>query len=174
MHERLRSIDPDAAEKIHPNNVIRVIRAIEMNMISGRTVDENKAVSRQIASPYKVCMIGLSTADRSVLYERIDRRVDRMVEEGLADEVRRVREKYSTRTAFNAIGYKEMLPYLDGECSLEEAVDRIKQGTRNYAKRQLTFFRRDDRISWVDVTDIMQYDGIIKNCMNIVEKSEIM
>ena len=174
MHERLRSLDPAAAEAIHPNNIIRVIRAIEMNMLSGRTVAENKQLSRLTPSPYKVCMIGLHTEDRAVLYGRINRRVDKMVEHGLEDEVRRVYSRYSTRTAFNAIGYKEMLPYIDGRCSLDEAIDKIKQGTRNYAKRQLTWFRRDDRISWIDMTDIVQYDGIIKNCMNMVEKSEIM
>ena len=97
-----------------------------------------------------------------------------MMEMGMEDEVRRVYERYRTKTAFNAIGYKEMIPYIEGKCTLVEAIDRIKQGTRNYAKRQLTWFRRDARISWVDVTEIVQIDGIIKNCMNIVEKSELM
>ncbi len=174
MHKRLAALDPEAAKVIHPNNVIRVIRAIEMNMISGRTVSENKELSRRTPSPYKLCMIGLNTADRAVLYERTDRRVDKMMEMGMVDEVRRVYERYRTKTAFNAIGYKEMIPYIEGKCTLDEAIDRIKQGTRNYAKRQLTWFRRDARISWVDVTEIVQIDGIIKNCMNIVEKSELM
>ena len=174
MHERLRAVDPSAADSIHPNNVIRVIRALEMNMLSGRTVDENKRISRETPSPYEVCMIGLTCFDRAVLYERINKRVDRMLSDGLVDEVRAVYEKYDTRTAFNAIGYKELIPYLQGLCSLEEAVDRIKQSTRNYAKRQLTWFRRDARINWVDTSDYEQYDGILEKCLNIVEKSEIV
>ncbi len=174
MHERLKSLDPDAAEAIHPNNVIRVIRAIEMNMLSGRTMEENRRKSREVPSPYKVCMIGLTCSDRAVLYERINRRVDGMLAEGLTDEVRSVWEKYDTHTAFNAIGYKELIPYLEGKCSLDEAVDRIKQSTRNYAKRQLTWFRRDARIQWVYTDDYEHFDGILKKCINIVEKSEIV
>ena len=174
MHDRLRSLDEKAARDLHPNNVIRVIRAIEMNMLSGRTMEENRALSREIPSPYSTCFIGLTCFDRAVLYDRINKRVDAMLAEGLVDEVRAVYERYDTRTAFNAIGYKELIPYLEGQTSLEDAVDRIKQSTRNYAKRQLTWFRRDVRINWVDTGNSEQFDGIIKNCMNIVEKSEIV
>ncbi len=174
MHEKLRRLDPEAADKIHPNNAIRVIRAIEMCLLSGRTGEQNRAESRKNQSPYKLCMIGLTCFDRSVLYERINKRVDNMLSEGLEDEVRQVYTEYKPRTAFNAIGYKELLPYLKGECTLEEAADIIKQETRRYAKRQLTWFRRDARITWVDTADCEQIDGIITNCMNIVAKSEII
>lgn len=174
MHEKLRSLDPEAAESIHPNNVIRVIRAIEMCMLSGRTGSENREESRKNESPYDPCMIGLTCFDRQVLYDRIDRRVDRMFEEGLEAEVRAVYEKYKLRTAFNAIGFKEMIPYFEGECSLEEAADKIKQESRHYAKRQLTWFRRDVRITWADTANSEQFDGIISNCLNIVAKSKIM
>lgn len=174
MHEKLRSLDPEAAESIHPNNVIRVIRAIEMCMLSGRTGSENREESRKNESPYDPCMIGLTCFDRQVLYDRIDRRVDRMFEDGLEAEVRAVYEKYKLRTAFNAIGFKEMIPYFEGECSLEEAADKIKQESRHYAKRQLTWFRRDVRITWADTANSEQFDGIISNCLNIVAKSKIM
>ncbi|MBQ5312362.1 MAG: tRNA (adenosine(37)-N6)-dimethylallyltransferase MiaA, partial [Oscillospiraceae bacterium] len=110
MHDRLRSLDEKAARDIHPNNVIRVIRAIEMNMLSGRTMEENRALSREIPSPYSACFIGLTCFDRAVLYDRINTRVDAMLAEGLVDEVRAVYERYDTRTAFNAIGYKELIP----------------------------------------------------------------
>lgn len=174
MHEKLRSLDPEAAENIHPNNIIRVIRAVEMCLLSGRTGSENREESRKIESPYDPCMIGLTCFDRQVLYDRINRRVDKMLEEGLEAEVRAVYEKYKLRTAFNAIGFKEMIPYFEGECSLEEAADKIKQETRHYAKRQLTWFRRDVRITWADSANCEQFDGIISNCLNIVAKSKIM
>ena len=174
MHEKLRSLDPEAAESIHPNNVIRVIRAIEMCLLSGRTGSENREESRKSESPYEPCMIGLTCFDRQVLYDRINRRVDKMLEDGLEAEVRAVYEKYKLRTAFNAIGFKEMIPYFEGECSLEEAADKIKQETRHYAKRQLTWFRRDVRITWTDTANSEQFDGIISNCLNIVAKSKIM
>ncbi len=174
MHSRLAALDPDAAEKIHPNNVIRVIRAVEMCILSGRTGAENREQSRLEESPYDPCMIGLTCFDRQTLYDRINRRVDKMMENGLVDEVKEVYEKYRLKTAFNAIGFKELIPYLEGQCSLEEAADRIKQESRRYAKRQLTWFRRDARIEWVDTSDTQQFDGIIENCRNIVAKSKIM
>ena len=174
MHGRLREIDPAAADKIHPNNVIRIIRAIEMAEISGKSGDENRLESRKEPSPYDLCMIGLTCFDRAVLYERINRRVDGMVREGLIEEVRRVREGCTPHTAFNAIGYKELMPFFDGNLSLDEAIEQIKLNTRRYAKRQLTWFRRDERISWVDTTENGQIDGIIRNCLNIVAKSKIM
>lgn len=174
MHEKLRSLDPEAAESIHPNNLIRVIRAIEMCILSGRTGSENREESRKNESPYAPCMIGLTCFDRQVLYDRINRRVDKMLEAGLEAEVRAVYEKYKLRTAFNAIGFKEMIPYFEGECSLDEAVGKIKQESRRYAKRQLTWFRRDVRIAWEDTANSEQFDGIISNCLNIVAKSKIM
>ena len=174
MHEKLRSLDPEAAERIHPNNIIRVIRAIEMCLLSGKSGSENREESRKNESPYEPCMIGLTCFDRQVLYDRINRRVDKMLEEGLEAEVRAVYEKYKLRTAFNAIGFKEMIPYFEGECSLEEATDKIKQESRHYAKRQLTWFRRDVRITWADTANSEQFDGIISNCLNIVAKSKIM
>lgn len=174
MYEKLKKLDPEAAEKIHPNNLIRVIRAIEMYMLSGRTGEENRRESRRNESPYKLCMIGLTCFDRQLLYDRINARVDNMLENGLVEEVRRIYTDHKPKTAFNAIGYKELLPYFEGACTLSEAVETIKQETRRYAKRQLTWFRRDVRIIWADTSKCEQIDGIITNCMNIVAKSEIM
>lgn len=174
MHEKLKALDPEAAEKIHPNNLIRVIRAIEMVMLSDRTGEQNRAESRKNESPYKLCMIGLTCFDRQILYDRINRRVDKMLAEGLEEEVRAVYDSCIPGTAFNAIGYKEMIPYFKGECTLSEAADKIRMESRRYAKRQLTWFRRDERIIWVDTADCEQIDGIISNCKNIVVKSEIM
>lgn len=174
MHGMLREIDPGAAEIIHPNNLIRVIRAIEMAELSGKSGQENRQESRKKSSPYELCMIGLTCFDRSVLYERINRRVDKMAQEGLAEEVRLVMESCTPHTAFNAIGYKELMPYFRGERSFPEALEDIKQNTRRYAKRQLTWFRRDERISWIDTPENCQIDGIIENCLNIVAKSKIM
>lgn len=174
MHKRLAELDPEAAARIHPNNVIRSIRAIEMFMLSGKTGDENRKLSRREESPYELCMIGLTCFDRKQLYDRIDCRVDKMLEMGIVDEVREVYDKYKLRTAFNAIGFKELVPYIEGSCTLEEAVELLKQQTRHYAKRQLTWFRRDARICWVDTGESEQFDGIIANCMNIVAKSKIM
>lgn len=174
MHNKLKELDPAAAEAIHPNNLIRVIRAIEMVMLSGQSGADNRRDSRREESPFEVCMIGLTCFDRQVLYDRIDRRVGRMLEDGLEAEVRAVYESCTPRTAFNAIGYKEMIPYFRGECSLEEAADRIRMESRRYAKRQLTWFRRDERINWVDTAECEQIDGIISKCKNIVAKSEIM
>ncbi len=174
MYERLKRLDPEAASKIHPNNAVRVIRATEMVMLSGLSGEENRRKSRERESPFKPCMIGLTCFDRQLLYDRINKRVDKMLEAGLVEEVRRIYTDFKPKTAFNAIGYKELLPYFNGECTLEEAADIIKQETRRYAKRQLTWFRRDVRINWVDTSNSEQIDGIITNCLNIVAKSEIM
>lgn len=174
MYERLKKIDPDAWSKIHPNNVIRIIRAVEMAEISGRSGAENRRESRKKPSPYKVCMIGLTCFDRAMLYERINRRVDKMTEDGLVEEVRRVRESCTPGTAFNAIGYKELMPYFEGNIPLDEAIEQIKRNTRHYAKRQLTWFRRDERISWIDTAENSQNDGIIEKCLKLVAKSKIM
>ncbi|MGN0641655.1 MAG: tRNA (adenosine(37)-N6)-dimethylallyltransferase MiaA [Huintestinicola sp.] len=174
MYRRLCELDPAAAEKIHPNNKIRVIRAVEMCLLSGKTGEENRIESRKEESPYNLCMIGLTCFDRQKLYDRIDRRVDIMLENGLVEEVREVYGKYRLGTAFNAIGYKELIPYLEGKEGIVDCIDKIKQESRRYAKRQLTWFRRDARISWVDTANSEQFDGIINNCKNIVAKSKIM
>ena len=148
LHDELRAVDPDAADAIHPNNRRRVERALAIFRGTGVTKTEWDARSRLGAPPYDPVIIGLDYRDRAALYGRIDRRVDEMFECGLVDEVRRVMPRRDS-TAGQAIGYKELLDAFDGLCTLDEARERIKQATRNYAKRQLTWFRRDPDVSWI-------------------------
>ncbi len=150
LHNMLREIDEIAAESIHPNNTKRVIRALEICKTSGMTKTEADKLA--VATPiYEAEIIGLNM-DRERLYERINRRVDIMMEEGLLDEVKRLAEMGIRRnsTAMQAIGYKELLLYIDGKCSLDEAVEKIKLESRRYAKRQLTWFRRNKEIVWIE------------------------
>ena len=147
IHARLRELDPEAAEAIHPNNVKRVVRALEMRIATGLTLAERNARSRQkpVFARYSVYGIDI---DRKVLYERIDRRVDNMLAAGLEAEARFVAGLHPGRTAAQAIGYKEFAPYFSGKAALDEVADAIKQNSRNYAKRQLTWFRRPAWVNW--------------------------
>lgn len=150
LFEILREVDPMSCETIHKNNIKRVIRAIEFFKTTGvRQSDHIKNTVKN--SPYDMTKICLCW-DREVLYERINRRVDIMFDMGLADEVEKVRNMGVTKdnTSMQGIGYKEVFPYLDGQLSLEETKDIIKQGTRRYAKRQLTWFRREENTSFVE------------------------
>lgn len=151
LHARLVEIDPVSAVKLHPNDRRRVIRAIEVYRMTGKPLSELKSKKE---SPYKPLWIGL-TMPRDQLYERINQRVDLMIELGLVEEVKRLKERgyHLGLTSMQAIGYKEIMRYLQGEISLELAIDMIKQGTRKYAKRQLSWFRRLQEIHWYDVTE---------------------
>ena len=137
--KELAEFDPEIAKTLHPSNNKRIIRAIEIYKTTGVTMSEHIRNSKNIPSPYEWTVIGLTFADRQKLYDRIDLRVDIMLKQGLLDEAREFYKEYKGKTAAGAIGYKELKPYLDGEISLEEAVERLKQVTRNYAKRQLTW-----------------------------------
>ena len=148
MYAELLSVDPQAAAAIHPNNRVRVLRALEHYRATGRRLSEQKAASRPSQRPYRSLVLGLDFADRAQLYRRIDLRVDRMMEQGLLEEAGAFREA-RLETSAQAIGYKELFPYLEGEKSLPECLESLKQATRRYAKRQLTWFRRDERIYWV-------------------------
>ena len=142
---------------IHENNRKRVIRALEFYHTTGQRLSEHNAQQRQRTSPYRFVYFVL-TDDRQKLYDRIDRRVDKMMQNGLVDEVRRLREMGCRRdmVSMQGLGYKEILDFLDGKISLEEAVYRIKRDTRHFAKRQLTWFRRERDVVWIDRTD---FDG---------------
>lgn len=144
LHARLREIDPESADAIHPNNVKRVIRAIEMYMTTGRTKTEIDREQIAGETRYDDTAIILDYADRAILYDRIERRVDIMIEDGLIPEIERIfmSGRSISRTASQAIGYKELIPYLRGECTLEEATAELKLATRHYAKRQIMWFRR--------------------------------
>ncbi len=148
LYEELCSVDPDSAAAIHRNNVKRVIRALEIYRISGITKTEWDARSRVGGSPYDFKAIALGMLDRRILFRRIDERVDKMINDGLCDEVRSLNLVPGT-TAAAAIGYKEMEAYLRGEMSLSDAADQIKLATRHYAKRQESWLRRRDYIKWV-------------------------
>lgn len=148
LWQQLQQRDPEAAAAIHPNNVGRVIRALEILETEGHTKTQQAALSRQEPSPYEVFYIGINYRQRQTLYERIDRRVLLMLEQGLEEEARWLLGQGLAPTAAQAIGYKEMFGYLKGEESLEEAIRRIQTGSRHYAKRQLTWFRRNPDIHW--------------------------
>ena len=154
MHRRLAAIDPDYAATVHPNNVGRVIRALELYYSSGKTMSRQRAESLPETPPFDSMVFCLAPAERSELYRRIDVRVDRMLEAGILEEAKMVwenRERY--RTAAQAIGYKEFFPYFEGTADLAACADKLKQASRNYAKRQLTWFRRMENVIWLDPGD---------------------
>lgn len=151
LHEELTLKDPVSAARIHPNNVRRVIRALEIFHCTGSTMTEFLEKQKKVLQ-YDAALIGL-TADRELLYERINKRVDHMMEEGLLDEVRRLYESgLKGVQSIQAIGYKELYRYLDGNVPLQEAVQELKQNSRRYAKRQLTWFRNKMDVEWFNMT----------------------
>ncbi len=173
MHNKLRSIDPETADKIPVQNLTRIIRAIEVYEITGIPFSKHKEMSRQ-EPIYDACIIGLNYTDRAILYERINNRVDLMLENGLLEECRAVYDNEQLGTVCQAIGYKEFIPFFKGERSKEECIAKIKQYSRNYAKRQLTWFRRDERIMWVEIAKDTAFSTIIEDCKKIVAKNEFL
>lgn len=149
----LREVDPETAARLHPNDHGRIVRALEIYRTTGRTITEQNAASRRDPSPYDVCGIYLDFHERATLYERIDRRVRHMISEGLEEEARWLRAQENTDTVLQAIGYKEWEPYFSGEASLEDVTAAIQQGTRRYAKRQLSWFRHQPSLSPLYVDD---------------------
>lgn len=152
LFAELKKIDPQAAENIHPNNERRVIRALEIYYTTGETMTERKE-KQQRELLYDVVLIGL-TMDRDVLYKRINKRVDLMVEQGLVEEAKSFYDKGLRNVqSTQAIGYKELFDYFDGNITLDEAINQIKKNTRHFAKRQLTWFRNKMDVNWFDMTD---------------------
>lgn len=162
LHALLQEADPEAALQIHPHNIKRMIRALEFHHQTGGKISEHNETEREKESPYNFAYFVL-TDDRSRLYDRIDRRVDLMMEEGLLDEVRFLKERGVRRdsTAMQGLGYKELYAFLDGEYPLEEAVRIIKRDTRHFAKRQLTWFKRERDVIWADKSVIGQDDDAV-------------
>lgn len=156
-YRALKAIDPQSAARLHCNDKKRVIRALEVYHLTGKTLTEQTQDFKKCAPPYEMVIIGL-TMPRPILYERIEKRVDLMMEAGLLDEVRSILKMGYDRSApsLQGLGYKELIACLNGEYTLEEAITIIKQNTRRFAKRQWTWFRRDERICWFDIT---QYTG---------------
>lgn len=155
LHQMLAKVDVKAAEEIHENNQKRVIRALEFYEKTGKKISEHNETERQKESPYNFAYFVL-TDDRKILYDRINRRVDIMMEQGLMKEVEAMKARGLTRdmVSMQGIGYKELLAYLDGEYTYEAAVDLLKQDTRHFAKRQLTWFRREKEVIWLDKSEI--------------------
>lgn len=153
LYERLRAVDPESCESIHAHNIKRVIRAIEFYEKTGKKISEHNREQRQNDSPYNFAYFVLND-DRERIYERINGRVDLMMAQGLVEEVRALRESGCRKdmVSMQGLGYKELLSYLEGETSLEEAVYLIKRDTRHFAKRQLTWFRREKEVIWIDKT----------------------
>ncbi len=165
--EELRAVDPETADKLNEGNVRRIVIALEAYLLTGTPISELRRRSRERENPYELAMIALGCADREYLYRRIDTRVDMMISAGLLDEAKSVYGRCG-RTASQAIGYKELFSHFDGEISLSEAVELIKRGSRNYAKRQLTWFRRDERIKWLNI-DTLTNNEIFINTKKILE-----
>lgn len=175
LYAELEKVDPEAAAQIHKNNKVRVIRALELYYTTGATKTTQNDLSRKIESPYEALYFVLAYSDREMLYQRINKRVDLMLEKGLVEEAKKALE-ISGRTSRQAIGHKELKPYFDGECSLGEAVENLKRETRRYAKRQLTWFRRRKDAVWLyaDKTDTKTlYENAIKQAKDFLNgKSE--
>ena len=160
MHARLSEVDPEAAAAIHPHNVRRVVRALEMAEQGSSYADQAAAFSER-RCVYDTRFVGL-TMDRGTLYERIDARVDAMLDEGLLDEIARLIEEgfHDALTSSQAIGYKEFVPVVEGSAGLDDALEAVKRTSRRYAKRQLTWFRGDPRVEWLDVTGVPTTDAV--------------
>lgn len=167
LYNELIKVDPAAAERLHINDNKRIIRALEVYYSTGKTITHQCEMSHLNDSKYRFCVIGLTAQDRQYLYDRINLRVDIMLEQGLIEEAKQFFALNLGSTAKQAIGYKEIKPYLDGLVSLEEASDKLKMETRRYAKRQLTWFRRNDSINWMSV-DTMSKDELVDKACQII------
>lgn len=176
LHEMLRKVDPVSADAIHAHNVKRVIRALEFYHQNGSPISAHNEEQKQHESPYNLAYFVLNMP-RELLYERIDLRVDQMMKEGLLEEVARLKEEGCHRgmVSMQGLGYKEILAYLDGEYPLEEAVRVLKRDTRHFAKRQLTWFRREQEVTWVNKDQFSyQEDQILDYMLEICRKKGIL
>lgn len=176
LHQMLREIDARSAETIHANNVKRVVRAIEYYRQTGKPISEHNEKERQKESPYAFAYFVLMD-ERQKLYDRIEKRIDVMIEEGLLDEVKALYEEGYTRdmVSMQGLGYKEILDYLDGKMTLEEAIYVLKRDTRHFAKRQITWFKREKDVCWIDKS-AFQYDEdrILAEMLNILKMKEVL
>ena len=174
LFERLKEVDPEYAEIMHANNVKRVTRALEYHYLTGQKFSEHNAEQKEKETPYDAAVIILNM-DREKLYERIELRIDIMLQEGLLEEVKGLLDKGYTPdlVSMQGIGYKEFIPYFNGECTLEEAVTQLKTNTRRFAKRQLTWFRRQIDGLWVDLTE-NSVDKVMGNVMDYLKEKEIL
>lgn len=169
LFEKLKIIDSETASRLSLNDEKRIIRALEVYYLTGKTITDQNNDSHNEKPKYNFCLIGLNANDRQFLYDRINKRVDIMLENGLAQEAERFFSSAVSATAKQAIGYKELKPYFDGLCSLDEAAENLKMATRRYAKRQLTWFRRYENINWIYIDGT---ESVVDKCMEIIAQTE--
>ncbi|NLL82115.1 MAG: tRNA (adenosine(37)-N6)-dimethylallyltransferase MiaA [Tissierellia bacterium] len=171
LHRLLENIDQDSANRISINDTKRIIRALEIYEVTGKSMEEYNKNFRSPNEDYDLLMICLNV-DRQKLYNRINTRVDLMIKEGLVNEVKSILDMGFDKNliSLQGIGYKEIIRYLENECTLDEAIEKIKQASRNYAKRQLTWFRRDNRIIWIDVDDFKDTNGLADEIQEMLIK----
>ncbi len=174
LHAILAEKDPEAAREIHPNNLKRVIRALEFYDQTGTPISRHNEEQRAKDSPYCYLYFVLND-ERKQLYDRIDRRVDQMIRAGLVDEVRSLKARGLTENnvSMKGLGYKELFPYLDGKCTLSEAVEIIKRDTRHFAKRQITWFKRENGIIWINKNEFNYEDDAILNYMLVLWRKKL-
>lgn len=171
VHACLAKVDPEGAERLHPNNLKRVIRALEVYEQTGMTIDAFNRLHKRPAPKYAALKIGICPAERQTLYDRIDRRVDQMLADGLLEETKRLLDSGALAgTAAQAIGYKELLGYLQGDAPLADCVALLKQRSRNYAKRQLTWLKRDDNIHWIYYNNGEKLPAILQEATEYLQK----
>ncbi len=170
LHAKLRAVDASAAAKIHPNDLRRIVRALEVYRVSGRPISQLQQNTQGVSARYKIFMVGL-TMEREELYRRIDDRVEQMIRLGLLEEVRALNGVPLSRTAQTVIGIQEMRAYLNGGCSLEEAKDAMKKNTRRFAKRQLTWFRAEKRLRWIDAGKHVTIQSVADHVVQLIDES---
>lgn len=166
MLRRLAEFDPETAAKLHAADKKRIVRGFEVYTLSGTTISEFNRRSHSFPNRYDYCIIGIGYRDRQKLYDRINRRVDAMLESGLVEEAENFYSNNSGKTAVQAIGCKELLPYLNGEEPLDISIERLKQETRRFAKRQLTWFRQNAKIIWIHADECHSYDELVERASN--------
>jgi tRNA dimethylallyltransferase len=175
LHMLLAEIDPDSAKTIHPNNSKKVIRALEFSKLTGDKISEHNEEQRKKESPYNFCYFVLNK-DRAKLYETINQRVDLMLEQGLLNEVKALSAKGYNRNlvSMQGLGYKEILAYLEGESTLEEAIELLKRDTRHFAKRQLTWFKREKDVIWVDKETFASEEVILNYLITRLKEKQLI
>ncbi len=176
LYEKLQKVDPKSAQIIHAHNVKRIIRALEFYQMTGKKISEHNKEQREKSSPYQFTYFVLQD-ERTKLYKRIEARIDEMLQDGLIEEVTALKEMGLKRgmVSMQGLGYKEILAYLDGECTLEEAVEILKRDTRHFAKRQITWFKREEEVIWLDKGKFAyQEEQILEAMLQILREKEII
>ena len=171
----LKEFDPDSYENLsQQRNLRRIIRAIEFYKVTGKTITLQNIESQNTSSKFDYLIIGLNADDRQFIYDRINRRVDLMIESGLIEETKSVLQMNLSDTSIKAIGYKELIPYINNQSSLDDCIEKLKMETRRYAKRQLTWFRRNKMINWIYIDRYSSLNDIVKVAVDIIDKKEFL